>query len=172
MSVFVCRCTVTWTQQEEAGRWVFEQKSSSHSWVVFSMNTSCLTVIITPRCSRGGWTARWTSTGPGITTRRALVALLESTGWVRTVMWLHETLCSLKQTNSDVTSCLCVFRPGESLPSDSEEKVWAAGRHGGLQWEQSVCSLLLVLHRPRVPRIQTACVWIHWWRSRSVTVSS
>ena len=109
MSVFVCRCTVTWTQTKEGGWWVFELKSSSHSWVFFSMNTSCWTFTINhelseilcvypaPRCSRGGWTARWTSTGPGITTRRALVPLLESTGSVRnetklTVMWLHETV--------------------------------------------------------------------------------
>ena len=119
------------------------------------------------RCSRGGWTARWTSTGPGINTRRALGALLESTGSVRdgtklTIMWPHDTLL------------ICVhvcFRSWESLPTHFGQKVRAAGRHGGLWGKQGVRSLLLVLHQPRVLRIQTACVRIQWWRSRWVTDS-
>ena len=117
------------------------------------------------RCSRGGWTARWTSTGPGINTRRALGALLESTGSVRdgtklTIMCPHDTLL------------ICVhvgFRSWESLPPDSEEEVRAAGRHGGLWGKQGVRSLLLILCRSGVHWIHTACIWIHWWRGRWVS---
>lgn len=47
------------------------------------MHLSLMCGNVAPRCSRGGRTARWTSTDPGISTRWASGTLLGSTGSVR-----------------------------------------------------------------------------------------